>query len=44
MILDIDGTNTSPTLENLTGKSLACKNIFKDTLVMQVTWDSLMMY
>ena len=31
VILDIDGTITSPTLENLIGKSLACKNIFIDT-------------
>ena len=44
MILDIDGTITIPTLENLIGKSLACKNIFIDTLVVQVTGDSLMMY
>ena len=44
MILDIDGTITSPILESLIGKSLACKNAFTDTLVAQVTWDSLMMY
>ena len=44
MILDIDGTITSPILESLIGKSLACKNIFIDTLVVQVTGDSLMMY
>ena len=44
MILDIDGTITSPILESLIGKSLACKNIFIDTLVVQVTRDSLMMY
>ena len=44
MILDIDGTIISATLESLIGKSLACKNIFKDTLVVQVTVDSLMMY
>ena len=42
--LDIDGTITSPILESLIGKSLACKNIFIDTLVVQVTGDSLMMY
>ena len=34
MILDIDGTIISPTLESLIGKSLACKNIFIDTLVI----------
>ena len=34
----------SRTLENLTGKSLAYKNIFIDTLVVQVTRDPLMMY
>ena len=44
MILDIDGTITIPPLENLIGKSLACKNIFIDTLVVQATGDSLMMY
>ena len=44
MILDTDGTITSPTLENLIGMSLACKNNFIDTLVLQVTGDSLMMY
>ena len=44
MILDIDETITSPTLESFIGKSLACKNIFIDTLVVQVTRDSLMMY
>ena len=44
MILDIDGTITSPILESLIGKSLACKSIFIDTLVDQVTGDSLMMY
>ena len=44
MILDIDATITSPTLENLTGKILACKNTFIDTLVIQVTGDCLMMY
>ena len=44
MILDIDGTFISPTLESLIGKSLACKNIFIDILVVQVTGDSLMMY
>ena len=37
MILDIDGTVTSPTLESLIGKSLACKNIFINTLVVEVT-------
>ena len=41
---NIDGTIISPTLESLIGKSLACKNIFIDTLVVQVTGDSLMMY
>ena len=44
MVLDIDGTITSPTLENLMGKSLACKNTFIDTLVVQITGDSLIMY
>ena len=39
IILDLDGT-----MENLIGKSLACKNIFIDILVVQVTSDSLMMY
>ena len=43
MILDIDGTITSPILEKLIRKSLACKNIFIDNLVVQVTGDSLMM-
>ena len=33
MILDIDGTITNPTLENLIRNSLASKNIFIDTLV-----------
>ena len=42
--LDMDGTIKSPTLENLIGKSLTCKNIFIDTLVVHVTWDYLMMY
>ena len=37
MILDTDGTIISPILESLIGKSLACKNIFIDTLVVQVT-------
>ena len=41
MILDIDGTITSPTLENLIGKSLAYNIIFIDTLAVQVTRDSL---
>ena len=40
MILDIDGTVTSPTLEGLIGKSLECKNIFVDTLVVQFAGDS----
>ena len=44
MILDIDGTIISPTIESLIGKSLACKNIFIDILVVKVTGDSLMMY
>ena len=44
MILDIDGTITNPTLENLIRNSLASKNIFIDTLVVQITWDSLTMY
>ena len=44
MILDIDGTITILTLENLIGKSLACKNIIIDTLVVQITWDSQIMY
>ena len=44
MILDIDRTITSSTLENLIGKSLSCKNFFIDTLVVQVTKDSLIMY
>ena len=33
MNLAIDGLITSPTLENLIEKSLACKSIFVDTLV-----------
>ena len=37
MILDIDGTITISTLENLIGKSLACKNTYMDTLEVQVT-------
>ena len=37
MILDIDGTITSPNLESLIGKSLAYKNIFINTLVVQAT-------
>ena len=41
--LDMDGTIKSPTLDNLIGKSLTCKNIFIDTLVVHVTWDYLMM-
>ena len=44
MILDIAGTITSPFLESLIGKSLACKNIFIGTLVVQVTGDSLLMH
>ena len=36
-MIDIDGTTASPILESLIGKSLACKNIFIDTLVVQVT-------
>ena len=44
MILDINETITSPTLASLIEKSLSCKNIFIDTLVVQVTGDSLMMY
>ena len=44
MVLDIDGTITSPVLESLIGKSLACKDIFIDNLVVLVTEDSLMMY
>ena len=44
MILDVDGTITSPILGSLIGKSLAGKNTFTDTLVAPVTWDSLMMY
>ena len=36
MILDIDKTVASRTLESLMGKSLTCKNIFIDTLVVQV--------
>ena len=36
MILDKDGTITSPILINLIGRSLACKNMFLDTLVVQV--------
>ena len=44
MILDVDGIIASPILESLIGKSLACKNIFIDTLVVQVTGYSLMMY
>ena len=42
--LDIDGTITSPALENLIGKILACKSTFIDTLVVKVTGDSLMIY
>ena len=37
MILDIDRTITSPNLESLIGKSLAYKNIFINTLVVQAT-------
>ena len=37
MILDIDGTIASPNLESLIGKSLAYKNIFINTLVVQAT-------
>ena len=44
MILHTDGTITSPIVESLIGKSLACKNIFIDTFVVQDTGDSLMMY
>ena len=44
MILDIDGTITSSALENPIRKSHACKKIFINTLVFQVTWDSLIMY
>lgn len=44
MILDIDRTITSSTLENLIGKRLSCKNLFVDTLVVQVRKDSLIMY
>ena len=44
IILDIDGTLASPILVNLIGRSLACKNIFTDTLVVHITRDSLMMY
>ena len=40
ILLDIDGTITIPTLENLIGKSLACKNIIIDTLVVHITWGS----
>ena len=36
MILDKDGTITSPILINLVGRSLTCKNMFLDTLVVQV--------
>ena len=36
MILDKDGTITSPILINLIGRSLTCKNMFLDTLVVQV--------
>ena len=44
MILDIDRTIKSPILEPFTGKGLAYKNTFRESLVVQVTWDSLMMY
>ena len=44
MILGIDGTIISLMLESLIGKSLACKNIFIVTLVVQFTQDSFMMY
>ena len=44
MILDIDGTITSPTHGNLIGKSLVYKNIFIDTLGVQVSRYSLMLY
>ena len=36
MILDIDGTITSPTHGNLIGKSLVYKNIFIDTLGLTI--------
>ena len=44
MVLDIDRLITIPNLENLIRKSLVCKDIFIDTLVSQVTCDSLKMY
>ena len=44
MILNIDGTITSPTLEPFIGKSLEIKNMLIDNLVVQVRWDSLVMY
>ena len=37
MILDIAGTITNPTLGNLIQKILVCKNVFIDTLVVQLT-------
>ena len=39
-----DATITNQAIGNFLGKSLACKNIFIDILVVQVTQDSLMMY
>ena len=44
MILDIDGTTTSPILESLMGNTFACKKIFIDTLVVHVTGNSTMMH
>ena len=44
MILDIDGTITSPVLGTFIGRSLACKRFFVDTLVVKVTRGSLFMY
>ena len=44
IILGIDGATTSPIIGNLIESSLACKNIFIDTLVIQVTRDSLLMH
>ena len=35
---------TCQNLESLIGKSLTCKNILMDILLVQVTGDSLMMY
>ena len=44
MMLHTGGTITSPILGRLTGRSLAWKTIFMDTLVVQVALDCITMY